>query len=375
MDVDSELLDAAESALRTHPNHLAYVCAAYSNRGRLFLEAGLSSLEEAVTSRCRATGELIAALASVTWHGDGCRIAIRAPASQTIQCISTQARRHARIAVSGWLPDQIVVRALWEILRELSPEALINVAREQGRFGQGMKSIAAELSSLASGPGVAYVDQHLCAAMLRALQHPKTRSMAASRAHWGSQFLSPLQLESISLRHLWLALEMATEEVVLDFVDSMRRELSAIGCTDADIIHIKQGFEALRNTLSALFVAVGTGRPVYNECPFYPYHSLCLRSGIPLHEYVERREPRDASDLSPSERNRRLVSSLSNVLAEPGEGGFIKYLRQRRLFTVDLFDGHGPGHCPFAPMSVRLIQAAAAAFQHASRQELILLDD
>ena len=167
---------------------------------------------------------------------------------------------------------------------------------------------------------------------------------------------------------------MAGETFVYGFVDSLRPELTAIGCNEADIVHIKQGFEALRNTFSALFVFVGTQRPVLNECPFYPYDSFHLNDGLALDTYLRFSAPDDLSErLAIAERNTILVQQLISVLASRDEGGFERYLRQRNLFSVDLFDGGGPGHCPFAGMSTEIIHASATALEEALAGGLVIL--
>lgn len=374
MYVDRELIDAAEQALRAgFPCSGGSACATYSSGGRLLTASHESSADLEAISVCRTRGELITAMITLAWDGAGSTASVRPPAAAALAGLESQARRHAQIAVGG-TPSSVVVRPLWELVLERGTDPWSNPARTEGRFGGGMKSIAAELFELAKIRGVARVRDDFSRLLLAALQHERIRANAAAPAPRGSQFVAPTQLDSVALRHLWLAFETAAESLVYGLVDVLRPELSAAGCNEADVVHIKQGFEALRNTFSALFVFVGTRQPVLNECPFYPYDSFRLREGVPLHAYLRLSAPGDpALSAGVAECNERLVQQLISVLASREEGGFARYLRQRNLFSVDLFDGGGPGHCPFAVMSIEIVHASAMAFTDALARRLLIL--
>jgi hypothetical protein len=121
-------------------------------------------------------------------------------------------------------------------------------------------------------------------------------------------------------------------------------------------------------------VFVGTRQPVLNECPFYPYDSFRLSEGVPLHAYLRFSGPDECSQAAGvAGCNETLVRQLITVLASRDEGGFARYLRQRNLFSVDLFEGGGPGHCPFASMSTEIIHVSAVAFMEALARGLLIL--
>jgi hypothetical protein len=291
-----------------------------------------------------------------------------------VRNLQSQARRHALIAVAGCVPDGIIVRPLWELVLDLDPAERANTALGEGRFGGGMKAIGPELVALARDYGVPLVRSDFPGALEATLQNEQVRANAAAPVPRGSKYLAPLQLESVSLRHLWLGFETTAETFVYGFIDSHRDQLAALGCNEADVVHIKQGFEALRNIFSAVIVLTGTRRPLANECPFHPYNTRFLKNGVPIDQYLRFSPPGEAlMEDDAIKRNTMLVRQLISVLVRFGEGGFASYLRQRELFKVDLFNGGGPGHCPFSQMATQTAHAAAVGFKRALSKGSIML--
>jgi hypothetical protein len=377
--VDRDLFDVAASLLRRHfASGPGRACAAYSRSGRVLtgvLAAGARGDVEPEYDAMResaACGELIAALVTVEWNGPGTPIMCRVPPAGILERLHRHARRHAQIAVAA-SPGQVpACRSLWELARETPPPR--NTALQEGNFGAGMKALAQPLMQLAQQKGVPRMRAAFARAVLDALDDVAVRRNAASPAPRGSRFLTPPQLESVGLRHVWLAFERAAEQFVFDLVDDIRPDLARLGCNGADIVHIKQGFEALRNVVAVAVTYAGTGTEVANECPFYPYDARILDAGLPLHEYVrcEPLPPTVAADVA--RRNEALVRRLITMFSERGEGGFAAYLRQRKLFSVDIFDGGGTGHCPFASVSIELVHAMAVSLSRALDLGVIALE-
>jgi len=376
MNVDQRLTAAAERMLRgDFPARVGCASAAYSNQGHLITATHATHSAWALIEVCRAEGALIAALVTLARDGPGSAVRVQPPSPALLEALLSQTRRHAEIAVSG-PPEAVLTRPLWELLAEAQLPALQATAATAppGRFAGGMKAIAAPLAALAREPGVARARVEFPPLLRAALQHPQARGGATTAAPRGSRFLQPAQLHSVSLRCLWLAFEMAAEQFVYGFVDELRPQLEALGCDEADRVHVKQGFEALRNTFSALVVFIETRAPVRNECPFFPYDSLRLTDGMPMDAYL-RPSPPDPprAGLDEASRNTILVRQLASVLARSDDGGFARYLRQRKLYQVDLFDGGGAGHCPFVPITEQIVFASAQVIEDALAQGLLPL--
>jgi hypothetical protein len=363
MEVDVQLIDAAAAALRG-PSVDRCACAAYAQGGELVVETG-GSAERRIVARFAAAGRLIAAVATLEASPEGPILGVRRPDARTLDAIARQARRHTPIAVAGSWPGAVTVRPLWELLLDAGVPADANPARDAGRFGRGMKAIAAELGALATSVPAQVTAEEFQLRMLSTLSDPRLREIAKRPAPIGSAYPTPGQLPSPALRHVWLAFEEAAEAFVYEFVDAQRGRLSELGCNEADVVHVKQGFEALRNAVAVLIVHVAVGGPVANECPFFPYGTGLLEHGVPLNRYLAR--PDD--DLGTS-----AVARLAALLARTEPGGFLPYLRQRRLFSVDLFDGGGTGHCPFAPLTAALLAGFARALD-AARERGDLLSE
>jgi hypothetical protein len=380
MNVDRNLIDAAERLLREHfPHGPGQACAAYSSQGRIF--TGISMVAEDLTiepemallAETQKNGALIAALVTLAWEGPGSPVVVRPPTAVILEHLQRQIRRHAQIAVSGSIGGTIKVRATWELIRELSPESYPNSAITAGRFGGGMKSLACELAKFARDVGVQRACVDFPQMLIASLKHENIRQSASSVRLPGSKFLTPTDLESVSLRHIWLAFELASETFTFDLIDSFRPKLANLGCNEADVVHIKQGLEALLHVFSALLVLTGSRRPVLNECPFYPYDSFRLQQGIPIHHYIQFQPLKGTPVENAAARNDAVVRQLIGVLAERGDGGFTSYLAQRALFKLDIFSGGGAGSCPFAPLSNEIISATAIALRRALDERIVIL--
>jgi hypothetical protein len=204
-----------------------------------------------------------------------------------------------------------------------------------------------------------------------ALAHEALRPNARAPAFGGSRFLQPAGLESVSLRHVWLAFELASEKFAFDVVDAITPALVELGCNDADVLHVRQGLEALRNVFGVLVVFVGTGAPVPNEGPFNPYWAATLTAGASIDQYFGKETLPEGG---PAARNKALVRRLVSVLANRSEGSFPSYLRQRDVFRMDVFGGNGTGHCPFAVMSVEMLLETGRALESALADGLVLLE-
>lgn len=324
-------------------------------------------------SESEKRGELIAALVTLTWEGPGSPVVVRTPAPVILEHLQSQARRHAQIAVGGVIVETVAVRPLWELILELSPQHYPNTALMNGSFGGGMKTIAHDLAEFAKDVGVRRTRAEFSDALVEGLKHEEIRENAAAPALPGSKFLTPTHLESVSLRHIWLAFELVSEEFTSDVIDWLRGKLTDLGCNEADVIHIKQGLEALRNIFAVLLVLTSTRRKVLNECPFYPYDSFRLQRGVPIHRYIQFEPLEDTPAEDIAARNDALVRQLIRVLAQRKEGGFTSYLRQRELFSVDLFSGGGAGHCPFSIMSNEVVYATAIGLERALDERIVIL--
>jgi hypothetical protein len=373
MIVDSYLIDAATRLLHERfPDRAGKACAAYGPSGRIFVgvaieRAGDGPIEPefGAIGEAAAGRQIITALATVAWEGPGTPISIRAPAREVIGQLLNAARRHAQIAVEGAPGAAVFVRCLWELIPHGPNTALVT-----GRYGGGMKAIGPQLSALARDPGVPRARAELQPRLLAALRNEAIRRNAAAPGFGGSSLMTPADLQSVTLRHIWLALEVAVEELADDLVDSVRPRLAELGCADADVVHVRQGIEALRNVLSVLIVLAGTRREVVKESPFNPYDAFRLQRGEPIHLAIAFEEPPPGDTAS---RNASLVRQLIAVLANRGQGGFASYLRQRELFKVDLFNGNGTGHCPFSALSTEIVFETAPALQRALDEGVLLL--
>lgn len=375
MNVDEKLIDAAEQRLRTEfPDRRGSACAVYSSHGQIITASDREQADLAAIAACQACGEMIAALVSLSWSGARSAMIVKAPSARALEQLDQVGRRHAQIAVSGEVGDRLVIRPLWELIRQPDPNILDTAGVPKGNFAWGMKAIGGDLQHVAKKSGVGAVRQHYPQLLLSALRDQPIRANAARPASVPSQFILPVHLPSVSLRHVWLAFERSAEQLVYGFIDSSVPRLTQLGCNRADVVHIKQGFEALRNSFAALVVFTGLRSPVLNECPFYPYHSFSLQHGVTLHEYVKVVPAGEADgETSTVDRNTLLVRQLCSVLGSREPGGFAAYLRQRGLFKVDLFDGGGPGHCPFWVMSNEICYASAAILRQALESNLIIL--
>jgi hypothetical protein len=380
MHVDQALIDTAERLLRaTFPGGPGQACAAYSRDGDIYIGTSMTTGSDLIDAEANPVfeaarrGELIAALVTVGWEGPGSPVVARVPRAKVLRDLQSQARRHAQIATSGSVTETVVVRPLWELTCELDAQYNSNTALAKGHFGHGMKSIGGELEQFARDTGVFRTRAEFSDILVTALKCEKIRASASSVGAPGSKFLTPTRLDSVSLRHVWLAFELAAEQFTFDLVDSFRNRLSDLGGNEADIVHIKQGLEALRNIFSVLVVLTGTRLPVLNESPFYPYDSSVLHTGTPIHRYIRFDEIDEVRADEPSVRNNALIQQLVRVLANRGYGGFTSYIRQRGLFRVDLFDGGGPGHCPFSAVSNEIIYSTASGLERALREEVVIL--
>jgi hypothetical protein len=381
LNVDQQLIDTAERLLyERFPQSPGRACAAYSRQGRIFTgilmksERAMIEPEMGPIAESEKKGELITALVTLAWEGPGSPVVVRTPAPIILEHLQSQARRHAQIAVGGSIAETVAVRPLWELIRELSPQYYLNKALIRGRFGGGMKAIADELVEFAKDPGVRRTRAEFSDTLVEGLKHKKIRDNAAAVGLPGSKFLTPTHLDSVSLRHIWLAFELASEKFTFEVIDSIRPKLADLGCNDADVVHIKQGLEALRNIFSVLVVLTGTRRRILNECPFYPYDSFRLQHGIPIHRYIQFELLDETLAEDTATRNHALVRQLIGVLAQSGEGGFTSYLRQRELFKVDLFNGGGAGYCPFSLMSNEIICATAIGLERALDERIVILE-
>ena len=370
MILDDALLDTARSLLlERFPHGPGMACAAYSLDGRVYTgvahDAGARDAEpeRAPIEDAARNGELLVALVTLTWDGPGSAVRVRAPLGGTLDRLQTQAQRHAQIAVDGE-GGSVTVRALWELVAKNPNAALV-----AGNFGSGMKAIGPDLVSLAKDPGIPRTRAEFPSHLLAALSREEIRANARRPGHPTSSFVTPMHVESVSLRQVWLAFEWASEKFVFGLVDSWRPRLAELGCNAQDVVHIKQGWEALRNSFGALVIWVGTRRPVEKESPFNPYDASTLTAGVPIHEFLPLPEPPAAPQEA---RNAALVRSLVDVLGRK-DGGFASYLKQRNLFRIDLFDGGGTGGCPFATMSTELFSEAAKTLDAALAEGRILL--
>ena len=376
MTVDRQLLQVATQLLSEQdPSAENQVCAAYLSGGKItvaFSPNAAIAPELKVIEEAKSQGSQIAAIVTIGWSSSGAAIVLRPSIAITGELVA-QCRRHASVGISG-APEQgdVDVQPLWKLLerKDVPP---VNDALQQGRYGAGMKGIAGDLQRLARDIGVPHVNCEFAQLLLECLRLPEIRSNAGAATRGDTAWLIPEQLESISLRHVWLALEEAVEVFASSTLGKLRAELAVLQCNQADLVHIKQGFEAFRNITSVLVVFTGTREQPANECPFYPYDSSLLTCGTPLKEALIL--PRsEAACGSRRQQNAALIEDLITMLSEKGEGGFTNYLRQRKLYSVDTFRGQGAGHCPFSAMSNDIFYTIPGALREALDKNLILLE-
>lgn len=378
MNVDARLIGSARELLeRRFGARPGVAVAAYSRSGRLFEwtarpDGLVGEKEHRPLADVIETDELIVALISLARERTGEPARVRAPDARMLDRLQECCRRHAQIAVSGSPDSGVRTRPLWELVADTLTQ-LPNTALTQGRYGDGMKPIARELTDMAARVGAPRAREAFAEQVSETFADEAVRTGATHRASEGGTFPTPMHLESISLRHAWLAFERAAERFVYEIVDRLQPELAMLGCNAADVVHVKQGFEALRNAFAVLVLAVGDRGPVANESPFYPYASSMLRRGDPIDRYLRLWEMAPGQRRSSREVNGLLVNQLADLLTRQGEGGFVAYIQQRGLYRVDLFNGGGTRHCPFAQMSNAMLVAAGNGIDRASREGSILL--
>jgi hypothetical protein len=366
MIVDGTLLDAAHLALERHcPGGPGGAAAACLRQGEMLAEAaggaaGARSAALALLDAAAARGEMIVSFLLLRRDAEG-PARIETPDAQLLSCLQSQCRRHAQIALAGGPDDGLAAAPLWQLLAEDEP-APANSALDAGRFGSGMKPIAALLVSLSRTLGAPRAATAFGALLTEALADSAVRRAAAARAAAGGRFVTPPQLESPALRHAWHAFETASERFVFDLVKAAEPRLRAAGCNQADLVHIRQGVEALRNAFSVLLVWCERQEEVRNELPFYPYDATWPCSGAPIHLYLD-----GGGASAPLDR-------LIEALRPRAGAGFAAYLRQRGVYRVDLFAGGGTGHCPFSLTSEAMLAATGAALEAARDRGHILAD-
>lgn len=374
MIVDQELLERATRLLgEQFPDRPGQACAMYSVEGKIYTgvsSAGPPAVEAETTPifEVAKNRDMIAASVTVSWDGPGSSVRCRTPPAPVLHGLHHAARREAQIAIDGPAnAGEVATRALRELIRDPPNTAFLS-----GNFGGGMKAITHELNALAKERGLpaarAEFQRYLSAALndalvLKTAQH-RTRAEPDT-------FFMPTSLGSVSLRHIWLALDLASVRFTNDLVAELTPELTAIGCNEFDLVHIKQAIHAFRYTAANAIVLVETRAVIKDEIPFNPTMGLALVHGVPMHAYIRLDPPAPAKDVA--EKNLGLVQQLVQVLANKQEGGLFAYARQRGLFTLDVFDGGGPGRCPFWQVSGEMFQETAAALERALHQGAILL--
>jgi hypothetical protein len=376
MIVDRSLVEEARRLLQeVFPDGPGRACAMYSVEGRLYTGAAAKrpsaesapEPEEGPMGEAVGDGALIAASVTVGWDGPGTPVVCRTPAPSSLEKLAGAARRNAQVAVSSDI-ENLVVRPLSELIPE-RPNSLLM----EGRYAGGMKAIGPQLTSMAREHGVPLVRVEFEALVLEALAKESVRRNAAAPAFAGGEgaFATPMHLESVALRHVWLAFELAAIRFVVRMVDAMTASLEALGCGPGDLVHVKQGGEAVHNVFASLLVVVGRRSAIENEMPFFPYHAGLLRLGVPIDAYLALGPPPDEADTAL--RNGMLVRELVRVLGNRGEGGLLAYLRQRRLYEIDVFGGGGTGHCPFSSVSGEMLLRTSAALERALAEGTVLL--
>lgn len=367
MIVDDELITTARRLLEARfPDREGRAAAMYGASGRMYTgvsvpgstpETGLAP-ETGPLCEAYKRADLIMASVTVGWKGPGTPIWYLSPGGASLDRLVQCAHRDAQIVVHDFFDKaNIVVKPL----RELVPYHVTEAAIDQVHH-LGMKAIGAELVALSRVRGVPAARERFPSYFAAGLRDATLARAWAKRSYNGdaAAFVLPIHLESIALRQLWFAFEAATLLFIDDFVNGERGALEGLGANDSDIFHVKQGGEALRHVFGNLLVLVETRSEIPNELPFRPYHSHKLKVGVPMHQAIALPPPIAPDD---PDRQEALVRQVSAILCERGAGGMAAYLRQRQLFGVDVFRGHGPGQCPFALMATQVLVEAAAVLE------------
>ena len=381
MIVDQDLVDAAKDLLAARfPDQPGQATAMYSLTGRMYLGASMSTASESSViepetgpiAEANRDSELIGASVTVGWHGPDTPVRYLTPSGITLDRLTQAAWRDAQIVVHDFFePERVRVKLLRDLVPHHCTDQLI-----EGRFVAGMRSIRAELIGHVRERGLPAVRDGFGPMLRQALRDPVVRRWARTRsfAPDPADFVLPVHLSSVSLRHIHHAFFMATSILIDTIVTEIAPRLHELGANDPDVMHVTQGGEAFRYAFGNLLVFIGTGGPIRNELPFRPYHSEKLDKGLPLHEFLAL-----SLDDSADGRGHNLWSVREVVrLLDPRSGetnNYLAYLRQRHLYTVDVFRGRGPGHCPFATFADEVLIETSKAIGSAVAAGDVLLDD
>lgn len=373
MIVDDELVGVARELLeRRFGERTGAATAVYTLEGGCYSSVSLtvtnasSCIAPEVGAMCEAhkNGERISALVTVERLVDGGPVLFRTPAGPTIDQLARTAAREAEIAVHNLAEeDEFFIRPL----RSLAVAHISQMTME-GNYDAGFKRLTSELRELARVQALPTTRAQWPACLRSGLEDELVQRYAGPRGkpRHPVEFLHPNNLPSRRLRHIWNGFEAASHAFFEAIVDHHEPTLRALDCTDSDLLHLRQGAESVRAVFANLLVWVGFGRPVENEMPFLPYYSWRLKHGVPMHEYFG---PASAAAAAVDP-----VAELIRLLAEPGEGGIGGYLRQRRLFLLEVFVD-GTGRCPFDSVTLELFRETGHELQAAVAAGVLLTDD
>ena len=369
MIVDDALITAARTLLQARfPDREGRATAMYGASGRLYVGVAIPSstpetgLGPETGPICEAylRNDTITASVTVGWKGPGTAIWFLSPSGEALDRLVQAAHRDAQIVVHDFFDKaNIVVKPL----RELVPYHVTEAAIDQV-YHLGMKAIAPGLVALSRDRGVPAARRQFPDYLGAALREPTLVGAWSKRSFNGdaAAFVLPIHLESAALRQIWFAIEMATLAFLSEFVDAETATLEALGANESDRFHIKQGGEALRHVMGNVLVLVEKRSEIANELPFRPYFSHKLKVGVPMHLAIALPPPIALDD---PHREVTLVRHVIGALSERGAGGVLGYIRQRQLFGVDVFRGHGPGQCPFALMASQMILETGPVLERA----------
>lgn len=372
MIVDDELVSAARDLLeRRFGDRAGAATAVYTLEGNRYTSVALdvtsasSCVAPEVGAMCEAFkhGERISALVTVQRKVDGGPVLFATPAGPTIDQLSLTAAREAEIAIHNLArEDDFFIRPLRSLVT-----THVSQMNMEGNYDAGLGPLTKELRELARVQAMPTARTQWRPCLRSGLEHDMVKKIAATRGKQRdpSEFFHPNTLESRRLRHIWNGFEAASHAFFRAVLDQHEDALRALDCNDSDLLHIRQGAESVRAVFSNLLVWVGRRRPIENEMPFLPYYSWRLRHGLPMHEYFGPESAAAAQD-DP-------VAELVRLLTTPGEGGVAGYLRQRRLFFLEVFD-EGTRRCPFDSVTLEIYRETGPELL-AAVDDGILLDD
>ncbi len=233
-----------------------------------------------------------------------------------------------------------------------------------GNFDDGMKPLTKQLRELARVQAVPMARNQWNGCLRSALESPLVKEYSTPRGKPRHPFdyHHPNELASARLRHVWNAFEAASHAFFGAIWDEHDGALRSLDLNDSDLLHLRQGSEALRFVFSNLLIWVGFHKPIASELPFAPYTTARLTEGEPMH--IAFRHVAEPVEMDP-------IEELSALLTTRGPGGIAHYLRERQLFSHKVFH-NGTGRCPFDAVAIEIYRQTGEEILAAQEAGILL---